>query len=95
MPRPPAAVTRAMREGLELVEAGHAGRGLRPSTVREARAAVSAGTVSEEKARRMRAWLARHGASPAEVAARKRDRTSPARVAWLLWGGDAAVRWLR
>jgi len=41
-----------------------------------------------------RAWLARHGAAKAESAARRRDKQSPAWVAWQLWGGDAAVRWL-
>jgi hypothetical protein len=40
----------------------------------------------------MAAWFARHD-NPIERRARERDKTSPAYVAWLLWGGDAGVAW--
>ena len=41
----------------------------------------------------MRAWFARHESSPGEAEARRDDKTSPAWVAWLLWGGDAGKAW--
>ena len=93
--RLPAGVVSALRRGLALHAEGHAGKGLRSWTVSEARQMVDTGVISGEKQRRMRAWLARHGNAPMEVARRRRDPTSPARTAWELWGGDAAARWLR
>lgn len=89
---PPEAVE-AFAMGLALYDRGYGGAGLVPATIREARDAERTGRVSEDKARRMAAWFARHGASPAENAARRRDRSSPASVAWLLWGGDAGRAW--
>lgn len=89
----PRAVLAAFREGLALYTEGYGGKGLRPATVREARSIVRTGTMSVEKFRRMRAWLARHGASKMEVKARA--MWSPARTAWLLWGGSPAERWAR
>jgi hypothetical protein len=41
----------------------------------------------------MRAWFARHGESDKEKIAR-RDKTSKASVAWALWGGNPAKRWV-
>lgn len=90
---PPAAVVDAFREGLALRAAGYAGRGLRDATVDDAVAIVRGGRVSADKLRRMVNWHARHGAQPREVAARR--YASPARVAWLLWGGDAGKKWAR
>lgn len=107
----PAAAVDAMRMGLRLVAAGLQGRGLRPETVSEARDVVRRGWATRDKVDRMRGWLARHGASPDEVAARRRQaagdagavalgappserRRAPALTSWLLWGGDAARRWL-
>lgn len=89
---PPEAVE-AFAMGLSLYDQGYGGAGLVPATIQEARAAERTGRVTEEKARRMAAWFARHGAAPAENAARRRDRSSPASVAWLLWGGDAGRAW--
>lgn len=89
---PPEAVE-AFAMGLALYDRGYGGAGLVPATIREARDAERTGRVSEDKARRMATWFARHGASPAENAARRRDRSSPASVAWLLWGGDPGRAW--
>lgn len=87
----PRAVVRAFASGLLAHARGEGGAGLRLRTVREASAVVETGVMSLGKLSRLAAWHARHGASPAEVAARR--RASPARTAWLLWGGDIGRRW--
>lgn len=101
--RVPAEVVEAFRAGLRLYDAGYGGAGLRPQTVREARAVVRTREVSEEKARRMLAWFARHD-TPVERRARCRQLAAldagrsiakaPALTAWLLWGGTTARKWL-
>jgi hypothetical protein len=91
----PASVRTALRRGLALVAAGHAGKGLRGETVRWAERLAQGEPISLQKARKMRAWFARHGAAPAESARRMRDPTSPAAVAWLLWGGTPSVAYRR
>ena len=40
----------------------------------------------------MRSFFARHDTEE-ERAARREDDTSPAAIAWDLWGGDAGRRW--
>ena len=60
--------------------------------MRTARRLVS-GKVDESQLRLMRAWFARHGASPKEAEARK-DKTSKARIAWDLWGSSVGRRWV-
>ena len=91
----PAGVVAELRRGLAWHEAGQSGDGLKPQTVREARALASGTPISRDKAVRMRAWLARHavdkegeGFHPGEP-----GYPSPGRVAWALWGGDPAVAW--
>lgn len=91
----PARVRASLRRGLALVAAGHAGRGLRGETVRWAERLAAGEPVSDAKARKMRAWFARHGVAVAESARRMRDPTSPAAVAWRLWGGDPRVAYRR
>lgn len=54
---------------------------------------LASGSVDEAQLRLMRAWFARHGESPKEKLAR-RDKTSKASVAWALWGGSPAMRWV-
>lgn len=93
--RAPVAVRAAFRRGVRAVEAGLGGRGLRPETVAWARRLADGGRVTLAKARKMRAWFARHGAAPAESARRMRDPTSPAAVAWALWGGNPRVAYRR
>lgn len=86
----PSYIAANARRGLDLLE--FAGDGLRPATVREARA-MAGGNVSEDKVTRMAAWFARHEsdlASPraAEYLRGDTERPTPGQVAWLLWGGD-------
>jgi phage gp29-like protein len=90
---PPQGVRDALRRGLELHAEGYGGDGLAPETVPWARRLARGEAVSVEKARAMRAWFARHESSPGEAEARRDDKTSPAWVAWLLWGGDAGKAW--
>jgi hypothetical protein len=78
------------RRGLDLLE--FAGDGLRPRTVREARA-MARGDMTADKVRRMAAWLARHEGdlrSPRADAYLddESERPTAGQVAWLLWGGD-------
>lgn len=91
--KPPAGVRGACARGIALREEGYGGDGLQPETVAWARRLSAGERVSPEKARKMNAWFARHGASPEENRARREDKTSPAWVAWLLWGGDAGRSW--
>jgi hypothetical protein len=100
---PPVAVQRQFAEGLRLLSLGLGGDGLRGETVQWAERLASGESVSPDKARLMVAWFARHGASPLEVEARRRQANqlaqgalrgrAPALVAWLLWGGDAGRAW--
>ena len=60
--------------------------------MRTARRLVS-GAIDREQMELMRAWFARHGASPKEKEARK-DKTSKAFIAWQLWGGSPARRFV-
>ena len=87
--RPTARMAADAREGLVLHDAGFSGRGLVRSTVERAEQIARREALPVAWWRRMAAWHARHGAAPLEVAARNRT-TSPARVAWLLWGGGTA-----
>lgn len=91
----PASVRRMLRRGLALVAAGRGGKGLRGETVRWAQDLADGLPVTPAKARKMKAWFARHGAAKAESARRMRDAESPAAVAWLLWGGDPSVAYRR
>ena len=78
------------RRGLDLLE--YAGDGLRPRTIREARA-MARGEMTPDKVRRMAAWLARHEVDLTSPRANayldgEADRPTAGQVAWLLWGGD-------
>ncbi len=91
----PDGVKAELRKGLKWHEEGHSGDGLVAATVSWARRMASGQDISPEKAVKMRAWLARHesdksgeGFSPGED-----GFPSPGRVAWALWGGDAAKGW--
>ena len=54
---------------------------------------LASGSVDEQQLILMRAWFARHGASPKEKEARK-DKTSKASIAYRLWGGSSAISWI-
>lgn len=82
---PSEAMKRAALEGLRDLEAGHAGDGLRSSTIKRAHALARGSAMPETWWRECAAWHARHGAQKAERRARR--ARGPARTAWLLWGG--------
>jgi len=97
----PSYISANASRGLDLIE--FAGDGLRPATVREARA-MAGGNASDDKVTRMAAWFARHRGdldSPkaGEYLRGETDRPTPGQVAWLLWGGSlgqdrmAAMEW--
>ena len=103
MPTAPDYVRRNAQRGLRLLE--YAGDGLQDSTVRAARR-MAEGTVSDQKARLMGPWFARHEGDLDSPRARAylagdSDRPTAGQVAWLLWGGDIsgdvmrAARWAR
>ena len=103
MPEAPAYVRRNAQRGLRLLE--FAGDGLQDSTVRAARR-MAAGEVSDQKARLMGPWFARHEGDLDSPRARAylagdSERPTAGQVAWLLWGGDIsgdimrAARWAR
>ena len=78
------------RRGLDLLQFG--GDGLTDKTKREARS-MARGEISDDKAKRMAAWFARHKSdldSPKadEYLRGDTDRPTRGQVAWLLWGGD-------
>jgi len=98
----PGWMRRNARRGLAWHEQGLSGDGIVARTVREARE-MAAGTVSEEKARRMAAWFARHMVdlqSP-DADPQSDNYPSPGVVAHALWGGgtrpesERAMRWAR
>lgn len=60
--------------------------------MRTARRIVS-GAIDEAQMRLMSAWFARHGESEREAEARQ-DKTSKAAIAWSLWGGNPARRFV-
>ena len=90
---PPAYMRASARRGLRWHEEGLSGDGLKPETVREARA-LSRGSVTADKWVRLRAFLARHmvdfdapAASPDHP-----NFPSPGVVAIALWGGGTTRR---
>lgn len=85
----PENVRSQFRKGLTLLD--HAGDGLRPKTVSEAREIAAGKPISPDKLVRMRAWFARHAVD--RRPGWDKDIT-PGYVAWLLWGGDAGRTWV-
>lgn len=97
---PPQEARDAAKRGLELRKkhgrggwdsktAGENGIG---SGVVRAQTLVAGKGVSFDTVKRMRSFFQRHDGEE-ERAARKADETSPANIAWLLWGGDAGRKW--
>ena len=91
----PDGVIAELKRGLQWHEDGLSGDGLQSDTVSWATRMVNGADISPDKARKMRAWFARHesdktgeGFSPGED-----GYPSAGRVAWALWGGDPAVSW--
>jgi HK97 family phage prohead protease len=79
---PPAYMRAAARRGVKLHEEGLSGDGVRPQTVEDARK-MAAGTVTEEKWRKIGPWIARH---MVDLDAVQGDEITPGLVAHLLWG---------
>ena len=98
--KPPADVIAAAKRGLELrkehkrggwdSKTAHA-NGIGSGVVRAQTLAAGKG-VSMDTLRRMRSFFQRHDGER-ERAAREKDKTSAANIAWLLWGGDPGRRW--
>ena len=94
---PPLAVQEAARRGLELrrehgrggLSTSQAGALKIGSGVQRASDLANGERVSPRTAKRMRAFFARHSAYKEHHS----DKTSPAYISWLLWGGDAGERW--
>jgi len=84
---PPAYMRAAARQGLRYHEEGLSGDGLRPQTVREARA-MAEGNVSADKWVRTAAWISRHLDDLDSPAANPNNDDYPSAgvVAHLLWG---------
>ena len=70
-----------------------AGKKIPGTGVRTARRLAS-GEVDLPQLKLMDAWFARHGEAEAESKARQ-DKTSKAAIAWALWGGTPASRWVK
>jgi len=90
---PPTYMRAAARQGLKYHEEGLSGGGLRPQTVREARA-MAAGNVTADKWVRLAAWIARHMGDLDAPAADpdNEDYPSAGVVAHLLWGSGPSKR---
>lgn len=90
--KPTAGMASAARRGLKLHEEGKSGDGLKPETVARANRLARREEMNEDWIREMNAWFARHEASKTAGWDSPPDY-SPAFVAWLLWGGNAAKNW--
>ena len=86
----PSYISANAERGLAWNADGLAGDGLTDGTVREARQ-LAAGSVSDDKVRRMSAWFARHLVDldrPQNSNPDNEDYPGPGAVAWALWGGS-------
>lgn len=88
---PPAYMRAAARRGLKLHAEGKSGDGLKPQTVEDARK-MAAGTVTEEKWRKIAPWIARH---LVDIDAIQGDEITAGLVAHLLWGSDGTKQGAR
>jgi len=84
--KPPAFMRANAKRGLKLHSEGFSGDGLKPQTVEDARKMVS-GVVTEEKWRKIGAWIARH---IGDLDAVQGSEITAGLVAMLLWGGGSS-----
>ena len=91
----PKGVVAELRRGLDWHDLGLSGDGLTSATVSWARRMANGADISPDKARKMRAWFARHESDKAGEGFRPGEEGYPSagRVAWALWGGDPARTW--
>lgn len=92
---PPKACRAEAKRGLAWHAEGLSGDGLVPATVRWARKLAAGQDITPDKARKMRAWLARHEVDKKAEGFRPGEKgyPTPGRVAWALWCGDPGVAW--
>jgi HK97 family phage portal protein len=90
--KPSGRVRSAFRKGIELYEAGRGGDGLVAATIRWARRLAAGEAITPDKARKMRAWHARHASDKVPGWDKEGDET-PGYVAFLLWGGEPGRDW--
>ncbi len=91
MTTPPDYMQAAASKGLEWVETGFGGDGLKQKTKDRAKLIADGADLSEDHIREMSAWFARHRSSIDGIELDE-DKPSPGWVAWHLWGGDATDR---
>lgn len=83
----PAFMRMSARRGLRLHEEGYSGDGLKPQTVEDARKMANGEALSEQKWRKIPAWIARH---IVDLDAVQGDEITAGLVAMLLWGGGSS-----
>jgi HK97 family phage prohead protease len=90
--KPTEGMASAARRGLELHKDGKSGDGLKPETVARANRLARREEMNRDWVVEMNAWFKRHESSKTDGWDKAPDY-SPAYVAWLLWGSDAAKNW--
>ena len=65
-----------------------------PGTGMRTASRLASGEVDLPQLELMDAWFARHGEAEGSAEARQ-DKTSKAAIAWALWGGNPARRWVK
>lgn len=88
--RPPVAVRKAARRGLELHRQGFGGKGLRPETIAWARRVAAGQPIDAAKAVKGRAWHARHAVDERPG---WDELKTPGYVANQLWFGEPGREW--
>jgi hypothetical protein len=83
----PAFMRVSAKRGLALHEEGYSGDGLVPATVADARRMANGEALSENKWRKIPAWIARH---IVDLDAVQGDEITAGLVAMLLWGGGSS-----
>lgn len=83
----PAFMRVSAKRGLALHEQGKSGDGLVPATVADARRMANGEALSENKWRKIPAWIARH---IVDLDAVQGDEITAGLVAMLLWGGGSS-----
>ncbi|GAB3252135.1 hypothetical protein GCM10027425_10410 [Alteromonas gracilis] len=93
---PPKGVQETAQRAVRWIEDGHAGDSFTDTGRHRAHQLAEGRSVSDEQARKMKAYFSRHTVDKdAEGFTRGDDGfPSPGRVAWDAWGGDEGERWV-